>query len=553
MPDMTQQQQQKQHSDSQSSAATTPPPKRKITYNKSRSPSKQQQQQQQTLQKSPPKKLDYRLTKSPYHAKLPFHTRSASVNKRSRDTAQNKKPFVDITKELKIEILEFYGGYFGSLEGSQKYIQRMIRMYYGRIDGTIHFLYPYCDIEYVSKKEVLYLLPLLKRQTIDSQWFKCLEPPKGRRGESEVSALTPEIEEFLKRSETTLLGFTSLNLVQVETGSDLLKTILECTKNIKSLRCGVRQFPRKDHRIAPETLLHLDVDVAEAIGKLQHLEEFEWYGSGLSDEGLTCLSQHLKSIKIFKVHSYSLIGAFHNIFASWSNLEFISINYGFTNKGSHQNSEEGLSVESFNAIASLQNLKLLRLHHCGDISASEITPLTGHMSLRFIDINSKLCSEAFTVFGSIPNLKVLLLNNSSGYKRSDLSRLAPLKDVLEVFNADQSSNFGNIGCQHIIKLKSLRSVWLRNLSQDQIQDEGARLLALLPNLEEIDLSYCSVSELTIKQLVKNCSSLKRIYLAGTRLDVNKLSQEEKNVVSRDGPTSIEYHGISYNFNPKNFI
>jgi hypothetical protein len=441
----------------------------------------------------------------------------------------------ELPTELQLIILKFYGGDFFSIDKQQniisfdEFISCLIKNYYGRCrDNLIYFLYPYCDVYGNSFREQSCLLSLLKHSKLSSTWLTSIvgvettfTPNKDKK--SGYKQEVTKVCSILERAKLMFNQLTELDLVQVKLRPDIIDEILKHTPNIKSIYLG--GFDSKPHN-----------ELVELVAKLVHLEKITWTGSGLDEINVKLFAQKLHSIKKLSIQSRWSIGQFSDLFQEWKHLESVSITFGFdhisywgyNNRGGRVSYDKELSA--FKALRNIEKLNTFHLERSEQLIPASINMLYAHPVLSTIEIAAPLCTEAFTVFSSLPNLKILLLG-SSGYCNSDLAWLTKSNTLL-VLGLHLSHNFGDDGCNYISQIKSLRSVWI---APNVIHDKGGIMLSELTDLEEIDFRCSKISVKTVQRLAKNCKKLKYIYIDGCdRIDFTKFSDHEKKYLQTIG-------------------
>jgi hypothetical protein len=473
-------------------------------------------------------------------------TAKTTTGNKNVSTVQKTAIFIKLPGDLQLSILEFIGGTFNSVEEQVKLkdgeiVKKIIHQYYGRINGQIRFLYPYCNVPNASSREAYYLFPLLKHRRLEQYWFQLILPMVQQNTNYST------IIDLLKKSTSLLQGLTELDLVQIQTKVELFKEILSYTPNLKSLRCGVITFPKKLPS-KTELLLKLE-DVTDSIGNLTQLEEFLWKGMGLTETDVQKFaSVKLDNLRVLCMQSHLGFGLFENAFKAFEKLQVVKITTGFGfSTCDNQIVTDVHQEQAFATLSMLQDLRVLSITGNEEASfpVASITKLTGHPSLAFMEIEGSICPEAIAVFASLSQLRILVLGSSCGFTSEDIAKLAPLKDTLQVLSVEQSANFGNVGCKAISNLTALRSLWLASFN-DPISDVGGKALASLPNLERVDLSDTKISEKTLQALLK-CPKLKAVKIDNCKHVNLRSIKEEQKFLNQEWPC-FKFYGRVYPFN-----
>lgn len=141
-------------------------------------------------------------------------------------------------------------------------------------------------------------------------------------------------------------------------------------------------------------------------------------------------------------------------------------------------------------------------------------------------INTKISHEAINIFAKFLNLKQIHLDDYID-DESSLKKLVEFPN-LESFGVE-GNKISNIGLSEISKCKTLRC--LRIMRCTKLTDEGLKVLANMPNLNELDLSCTYIGNEEAKVISSHAPKLTKLNLSYTSIREEGFTEIARNLHS----------------------
>lgn len=238
-----------------------------------------------------------------------------------------------------------------------------------------------------------------------------------------------------------------------------------------------------------------DDDALSAISSLKNLSELMLRDTKISDEGLSNL-QSLKALTALSISGCNIDNTGLN---SISNLKLSSLDLWDTRVTAGgiralkdcksltqlRLSRINLSADDFSALSEIDHLRSIQLYHVHNLKDDDIKHFVNLKSLiRFYVEDCPIGDGAAIYFAQMPQLTGLALNKT---KITDLAlqRISGLKNLRDLWI--ESTLVDDTGMKYITRLKSLSQL---KISSTPVTDVGLGYLSGMPNLVNIDASYC---------------------------------------------------------------
>ncbi|EFC43410.1 predicted protein [Naegleria gruberi] len=331
--------------------------------------------------------------------------------------------------------------------------------------------------------------------------------------EERISKRLTYISNVFEKDKSLCEKVTKIDLQRLETFESAVEFGANNFPNLEIVRLGYTNMPTKGYMYQKSFSM---AEASDSICKIQNMKEFAYLGDYFSVESMEKISKSTPKLQKLIIESSVSIGKCGNFIGNWQELKEVNVSIQSSYSRSIEVAIGDEQTEFLKALSDLKIEKLTVRHDSICLSTFNRLPST----LTFLDLeHTKINSQLFEGISELVSLKSLYLDCTRGHERDDFKYLKNLPN-LELLSVTQSSTCGDIGTKHISMITSLKKVFLLNLSQDQIHDESGMTLSNLPNLEEIDLQYCEITEKTINSIVKKCNNISKIYINGCK-KINK--------------------------------
>ncbi|EFC46048.1 predicted protein [Naegleria gruberi] len=271
---------------------------------------------------------------------------------------------------------------------------------------------------------------------------------------------------------------------------------------------------------------------------MSKLKEFKFKGRNFYFEGIEEISKSTPLIQKFSlIGSRSILECGKSI-GNWKHLrEIEGAVHSYFDNSSIATPPTPQEQTNFFTVINEINLEKLELLN-DDISSAKFHKLPSSLITLNLE-RTRVSSKLFEAISELENLKILILDSTSGFESEDFQHLNSLPN-LEELSLNKSSHCGDVGLKHISAVKSLKRVFLNKC---EIHDEGGISLSKLSNLEIIDLQYSDITEKTINNIVQNCKKIKKICVYKCqKISKNKIADlpNIKQILS-ENPINREYY------------